>query len=386
MPENKNQKINPNISESGPSTASSSSTSSQKLAANISSTKGKGKETINIVNELDLVIEKTAPLSVNLSGQSEKDLAEFLLVNQSAKLTPKDKKNKLFHMKENERQELAEQFSGLDRILYDRLEKKVGTKQEKTEHLIFGQTAASILNLVPVVGNIANIGTINAAFAVLDNHQIALEQSFSVNEVKEIVEEYQAETQNQLIAIRDYMLEENQELQDAKEEIGRLTTEAAQFISQQQTREAKEQEILEQKQRAIKDKAELETINANYEKLLTEAKNQEEQIAAKNKAISDYIRLINQKEQEKDILKSEWVILNTKIGTIEAQKVLLRNQVQSQKDEVKRKELEISHRNANELRLIDDKQKAQAESENRRVALVAAYKERDELRDAMAPQ
>lgn len=68
------KKINPNTSNSSQSTASSSSTSNQ--------VKGKGKEVINVVESLDLIIKNTKQLSVNISSESKADLNSEINKNQ----------------------------------------------------------------------------------------------------------------------------------------------------------------------------------------------------------------------------------------------------------------------------------------------------------------
>lgn len=74
MPENKNQNINPNPSTSSQNIASSSGTSNP--------TKGKGKEVINVVEELDLIIQNTEQLSVNVTSESKANLNTTINNNQ----------------------------------------------------------------------------------------------------------------------------------------------------------------------------------------------------------------------------------------------------------------------------------------------------------------
>jgi hypothetical protein len=73
-PTKNNQNINPNTSSSSQSTASSSGTSSQ--------IKGKGKEVINVVESLDLIIQNIEQLSVNVSSESKADLNATINKNQ----------------------------------------------------------------------------------------------------------------------------------------------------------------------------------------------------------------------------------------------------------------------------------------------------------------
>src|SRR5690349_8268465 len=88
-------------------------------------------------------------------------------------------------MKEKDREELAESFYGVDRILYDRLEKKVGSKQESMGERVGGGVGLGVLAVVP------GIGTLFTSMALADHDRAKqeLERSFSTEEVKEIVEE-----------------------------------------------------------------------------------------------------------------------------------------------------------------------------------------------------
>src|SRR5690348_14335698 len=78
-----------------------------------------------IAQNLDLIISQIGQQNaVTLSSSSNKNLEEEI------------SENRLYHMSENERQNLAQNFTGLDRIIYDRLVEKVGTKQKPTGELI----------------------------------------------------------------------------------------------------------------------------------------------------------------------------------------------------------------------------------------------------------
>lgn len=89
-------------------------------------------------------------------------------------------------MKPNEREKQAEKFSGLDKILYDRLVDKVGTSQPNTAANVAGGCYFGVLGLIPGVSTVFStpllMGLVNEA------RQIT-ERSFSVDEVKEIINE-----------------------------------------------------------------------------------------------------------------------------------------------------------------------------------------------------
>src|SRR4051812_102695 len=67
-----------------------------------------------ITENIDKIIAENKKLSVVSSSESKRNLELEI------------KENKLYHMIPKDRTELAESFSGIDRILYDRLEEKVG--------------------------------------------------------------------------------------------------------------------------------------------------------------------------------------------------------------------------------------------------------------------
>lgn len=89
-------------------------------------------------------------------------------------------------MKPNEREKQVEKFSGLDRILYDRLEKKVGKRQETMAENIVSGSALGLLGLVPVLSTVI---TVPVLLRVIDERSQEIERSFSVDEVKEIINE-----------------------------------------------------------------------------------------------------------------------------------------------------------------------------------------------------
>src|SRR4051794_9589481 len=101
-------------------------------------------------------------------------------------------------MKPKEREELAESFSGVDRILYDRLTKKVGTLQRPTGNVIND----NIFGFVPIFGGVLNLTETNKA----DNLRIELEKSFQVNEVKEIIAESQKEHNKVIEGAKNYII------------------------------------------------------------------------------------------------------------------------------------------------------------------------------------
>jgi len=94
-------------------------------------------------------------------------------------------------MKEKDREKFAKQFTGLDRIIADRLIEKTGKIQTSGSGLVFD----SALSAVPMAGVIMAGG--------IDNLRIELEKSFSIKEVKEIVKESREEDYRQLEQIKN---------------------------------------------------------------------------------------------------------------------------------------------------------------------------------------
>src|ERR1700752_1146721 len=87
-------------------------------------------------------------------------------------------------MKPDERKKTAEKFSGLDKILYDRLEKKVGTIQPDTSRNVIGGVILGVGGIVPFI---STISTVPILMREIDKMEQVIEQSFSVDEVKEII-------------------------------------------------------------------------------------------------------------------------------------------------------------------------------------------------------
>ncbi|CAG8545253.1 148_t:CDS:2 [Dentiscutata erythropus] len=149
--------------------------------------KGKEKEIINVIEELNIIIKSSEQLSVNFQGESQAsqtDLERYFEVKEKQN---EKSNNELFHMTPHDRKKLAEEFSGLDRILYEKLEAKTGTRQTKTNELVMGQVIFSVVNTIPIIGNAVQLASTNALFSLLDNERIANEHCFTVAEVKEII-------------------------------------------------------------------------------------------------------------------------------------------------------------------------------------------------------
>ena len=79
-------------------------------------------------------------------------------------------------MEAHQRKKLGKKFTGLDKILYDRLNAKVGKEQNHGG----GNFALGVVNAIPVVSLFSgSIGTVVS----LNDVQIRLEKMFTIDEV-----------------------------------------------------------------------------------------------------------------------------------------------------------------------------------------------------------
>jgi len=142
------------------------------------------REKEKFTESLDLVIQEVKSSQVVAKSKpSKKDLTDLLDRGNSQDSGD----NKLYKMTEKERNQKAKDYTGLDRVLYDKLISKVGSEQASTGSLVAGQTTMSVLNAIPIIGNFAQLASTNALMSALDNTRIRLEQRFTVDEVKDIV-------------------------------------------------------------------------------------------------------------------------------------------------------------------------------------------------------
>src|SRR5256885_703505 len=98
-------------------------------------------------------------------------------------------------MKPEERKQLAEKFAGLDKILYERLEAKVGKLQPDMAENVGEGIMLGMAGLIPIF---STVSTVPLLMRKSDRLQQELERSFSVDEVKEIVAEQQKQINHKL--------------------------------------------------------------------------------------------------------------------------------------------------------------------------------------------
>ncbi|CAG8467326.1 391_t:CDS:2 [Gigaspora margarita] len=147
------------------------------------------------------------------------------------------------------------------------------------------------------------------------------------------------------------------------------------YRSEIQVNESKKTEVLERRKKEVGDEYDvynLEKINANYEKQLSEAKKQEEQMEAKEEVIRDYTRVIKHKELEKEILE------------VEAQKDNLKEK--ELKKQISEKDFEISRWEKAAESLDADLKKAKEEKETLRLKFVRVCRELDEYKNVISPE
>jgi chromosome segregation ATPase len=216
-------------------------------------------------------------------------------------------------MKPKERKELAESFSGVDRILYDRLEKKTGTLQENAGMVVFASLSATVMGILPLTGTV-----VAPALNTIDNLKIELEKHFSVDEVKEIIAESQKEHNKVIEGAKNYiirMTEEQERLEKSKQEAIEAGKKEANEKLSEQAKESKEKinnltnDLTKEKSKASSKIAQLETEKSE---LITEIsrhqereKNLNEQISSSNQEKEAISKEINRQRQEISNLKEE---------------------------------------------------------------------------------
>ena len=118
-------------------------------------------------------------------------------------------------MKPDERKKTAEKFSGLDRILYDRLVNKAGTRQPDTSRNVIGGVILGAGGIVPFI---STISTVPILMREIDKMEQVIEQSFSVDEVKEIINDLgvssQLENTEKLKQIKEAVMDREQGLSE----------------------------------------------------------------------------------------------------------------------------------------------------------------------------
>jgi hypothetical protein len=149
-----------------------------------------------IVQNLDLIISQIGQQNaVTLSSQSNKNLEEEIVGNR------------LYNMSPTARQTFAPNFTGLDRIMYDKLVGKVGTIQHTGGDRAAEGTTMGIFGLLPGAGTLM----INAYAAQVNDQRKLLERSFTVPEVREIVNEAGVggvvEAANQLAIVKNEVIQ-----------------------------------------------------------------------------------------------------------------------------------------------------------------------------------
>jgi hypothetical protein len=199
MEHQKNPKdINTNNDNQGENIASSSNTNTTISEQEISET---GKRIIKVINE---VVSNS-----NQARGSWRKVEDIFLTGKEAAMRRfgepeyqgenvglfSKNRNSLYYMNEKDKGELAEKYTGLDRIIVDRLIAKVGTRQSSSASL----TVEKVIGAIPII---SNFGT-PAMLASLDNAKIELEKSFSIAEVKEIVKESREADYQQLEIIEN---------------------------------------------------------------------------------------------------------------------------------------------------------------------------------------
>jgi len=114
-----------------------------------------------------------------------------------------DNTNRLYKLTEKQRLDKQKDYDGINRILFDKLLEKVGTRQKATDLLSLEHVLHSIFPLLPISGNLHGVAHLNRLLPQIDNLQIELEKSFSIAEVKEIVAQTRKADYDQLEAVKN---------------------------------------------------------------------------------------------------------------------------------------------------------------------------------------
>lgn len=147
--------------------------------------------------------------------------------------------------------------------------------------------------------------------------------------IKNEREKEQQEGKDEKEAFLKEIKTKNEQLQDKEKELAKANTEGETVKEQlqglaknQAEQQAKQAEVLEQNKKALesKERVELTEIKNKYEAELAKAKNQAEQLEIKDKAISNYTRLIYQNKADKEVLQGEYSVLNKKWGILNTEK------------------------------------------------------------------
>jgi hypothetical protein len=142
------------------------------------------------------------------------------------------------------------------------------------------------------------------------NREIQQKLQLAANQITRMEKNYQEQLAN-----------EGKKLDGRTNELRKIQVEASavkeqlQDLAKNQAEQlTKEAEALGQKQKALesKERVEYQQIKKEYEEELVKAKDQAEQLEIKDKAISNYARLIYQYKTEEEILKGEYLVLSKK--------------------------------------------------------------------------
>ena len=337
----------------------------------------------NITESLDLIIQEVkSPQAVAKPQSSKKDLTDLL--DQGNSQDSGD--NKLYKMTEKERNQKAKDYTGLDRVLYDKLISKVGSEQASTGSLVAGQTTMSVLNAIPIIGNFAQLASTNALMSALDNTRIRLEQRFTVNEVKDIVNAATVQQTQTLQMIGG-------ELEKIKDEVERREQNWQNEKNEHMREIGVYENELEKKNLEIKEqKAQLEVANAKGNQLLLKNQEREEENAklkvenekgeVKNAELEQKVLELAKKDNEKiEQLQSQQKLLET------AEQVAVRNLKEIQADYEKLEQVAQAQTHSAEQKLQTEKNKtselmtlaAKLDNEKQIAVLEANKREKEKL-------
>ena len=380
------------------------------------STKGE----TSTANENNALIKQN--LASIIKENNKQDLTIFQQESKTnwTEIFGEGKGNELYKIPEIARPYVGRDLTGLDKILFERIVKKVGTKQRSTTELATAQTTFNVINVVnaiPVLGNITGVANglilTNTLMAVEDNLRIELEKTFTIKEVQEIVKEVGKEAgvdNSQLITkimeigekgqqhyeeklwklgerIKELEADIQKEQEAAKKEKEKYETELErekenterekqklkELIAEaegERTKQAEERKKLLETQNQLHspDKVNLEELKEKHRKLELAAKTNEEILNAWKIKIDDYKLAIEQlkeererEEQEKERYQKLFTLESKECGYLRVRKSEREKEVENLKKDhqgkLEIKDIEIENLKAKHNTELENKDK-----------------------------
>lgn len=329
------------------------------------------------INELQLAeTEITKYLQeFNVVGIKGKSVTDLPCTKMDFTNQPSSKMNQLFHMKPKERSALINEYSGIDKIILERLVRKVGDEQYSNAGYIYSSSAYGFVSLFPIAGLAVSI-SLNAEISDL---KMKLERSFSAHEVKQILSKELSEFRSKTYGFKKTI---NTTMKNWEEEKVRLETEIAKHrltIGKLKTKIANYEQIKrgfveEKSKKKIKPIRSWEAVDLEQAKTLLKEYEAE---------IKDWEEQFDDMLVVKRIFEIDIDVLKIQIESLEWEK---ENLEKKRENEVELVNVRAEYWQRNSEIEVEERNKLKVEFEEQRQKLLAAWKERDELKASMAPR